>query len=296
MDAAGPPPAPVKPRPPMGYRSTHGHGRAAGPAAASQERLTGGPHGAPAPLEQLCTAPVRGSATLGSSTLPRPGPPPICAEPGAHHTPRSDPRGGTPWTPWSPCTSHRSARPSRGHIVDTNDARQPATRPDDKGRDSRVPAGESKFRPTRADDVERGRHLWNPCRESHPSGVRIPHPPPQKYRLTCEDAPALLAGASAYRDGRSPNWSQIGHRIARAAGADRYLGDRVPQRRGSPQPTMSSWLTAGRPSISAGRESTRLAARSRTVQLSRRMVVASAGKTRRTRSQSSSSTVLCSSR
>jgi hypothetical protein len=39
--------------------------------------------------------------------------------------------------------------------------------------------------------------------------------------------PGPWAGASAYRDGRSPDWSQIGHRMARAAGAELSRGPRA---------------------------------------------------------------------
>ncbi len=38
-------------------------------------------------------------------------------------------------------------------------------------------------------------HGWNPCWESHPSGVRIPHPPLSKHRMNCGNAPGRVPGA-----------------------------------------------------------------------------------------------------
>jgi hypothetical protein len=52
---------------------------------------------------------------------------------------------------------------------------------------------------------------WNPCWESHPSGVRIPHPPPPKHRLTCTNAPAATVGAFPCRGPQRRPWTQDGH-------------------------------------------------------------------------------------
>jgi hypothetical protein len=55
-------------------------------------------------------------------------------------------------------------------------------------------------------------HGWNPCWESHPSGVRIPHPPPQHHRLTygIVAAPGVDAIPHPPRAGTDP---EAGHRL-----------------------------------------------------------------------------------